>query len=307
MKVQTVVENLNQGSVAIAILKKLQITNSKTGVKSSIYRALDEDGILSDDYVFEDWKERGIDLMAKLTVKKVRPVVKQTAGDYLSPFLAEKFSIGELALLFKKWLPEMVMDRWHARRFDEATQKFKEGRLLAFFKASGMIMSGHKNEIDKDRVRSAYAGLAEIVLASSLKIIHMLTVQGMCDTPECREKRGPALYALNIMGRLTDDVIMFIHPGRMWNNISNPFAVQGAFNNLRDFGNDIFSYILPFGETGKYKTTTEDHEAGDLKFIPKLEKLIPFYRTNVVNVRDLSRSIRTEASIRENIKNKKTE
>lgn len=284
MYFQSHAEKYNQSATSIAVIRHLQVTNSSTGETGSLYDALNDDGSLDEKYRHAEYGDRkGTDLLIKLTIDKIRPAVRQTAGDYLSPLYAEKSELGKLALMFKKWLPEMIADRLHEKKWDASLKKETEGRFRALVAASGQVMTGTSfkelKETDIVRYEAARAGLFEVSMALLLRGLFMGTAYLMCDTPDCKNKRGPALLALNMLGRLADDVQQLAQPYRLTSNILNPFAIEGTITDLIKFSDDLSSIILPGGDGGRYKSTTEDHDKGDIRAAKSLDRLKPGYRT----------------------------
>ena len=278
MYFQTSAEKINQGATSLAILRRQKVTDDK-GNEISLYEALDENGNLDNKYTHKEYKsKKGIDLMTAITVDKIRPAVMKVAGDYISPLTLEKSEWGKLALMFKKFLPELVNDRFHKRSYDYNLKKVTEGRLRALAAATGDLVTG--KPIDEVRRKYALAGLAEVVIAHGLYTMLFLIGKAACDTPECKEQTGTTLFALNMLNRLTDDVLMLVNPMTALNSTMSPFAVEGIINDYMKFTSDVTAWAFPGGDDGRYRRDTQDgYERGDLKFMRSLQSVVPGHRT----------------------------
>jgi len=295
MKAMTTVEKINQGSVSLAVMHFQKVINTETGEELSLYDALDDIGNLDEKYRHEQFGDlRGVELLATITADKIRPVVMKTAGDYISPLLIEKKEWGKALVMFKKFLPEMLMDRFEGRHYDYSLKKEVEGRMYGLGQGLIQIATGNLEELKADEVRlkALQGGLAEVTIAALVRIMFMSLSALSCDTKECREQRPAILFGLNVIGRLADDVLELTVPSGLWNNIASPFAIQGIVDNFIRFEEDFSAWLIPGGDTGRYKRKTRNNEEGDLKFTTSLKALIPFYRTNVWGINQFSNKLR---------------
>lgn len=289
MTFQSSAEKVNQGATSIAVLHFQKVTNSDTNEVVSLYDALDDNGDLHEKYRHAEYGDlSGLDLLSTLTVDKIRPVVMKTAGDYISPLLIEQEEWGKLITMFKKYLPEMLMDRFHAREYDYSLKRETEGRLYGLGAAAWQVMKERSFKgVKADRVRlaAAKAGLAEVTIALMLRAMFLGLAKLSCDTKECREQRPDILFGLNMLGRLADDVFSLTLPISLYNQILSPFAIQGVIKNFGTFYTNFTDYLVPGGDDGRYKRKGRGYEAGDLKFLNDMQRLIPFWRPNVYGIR----------------------
>ena len=287
MYIQTATEKINQGAISIALLKSLTVKD-ENGDEYSLYDVLDENGNLDEKYSFENYAERGVDLMARITVDKIRPVVMKSAGDYLSPLLAEKSEFGKLALMFKKWMPEMLMDRFGGRRFDYTTNEEIEGRMYGLFKSLAYAATGRTEELDEVTISAMLNGLKEIAIVILMKAMFFAASALSCDTPECKDQHPAVLLGLNTLGRVAEDAFGLVSASNILTQGLQPFAIEGTYKQLFITADNFISYIAPGGATGRYQQSGVGFEQGDIKFLENLERLIPFYRANGYRLRVLS-------------------
>jgi hypothetical protein len=302
MFLQTETEKVNQGSTSIAILKHQRVfrVNKKgvqTGEELSLYEALDEEGLLGDQYRHKEYGDSsGIDLLAQITVDKIRPVVQKTAGDYLSPLTIQNTEWGKFAIMFKKYLPEMLADRFHKRKFDYALNRETIGRINALGVVLNKIRRGDK--VDAVELKAFKAGAFEVALVIIVRGLFMLFAANSCDTPQCKEQSQTRIMALNLMGRLSDDIMGFLNPYRMAQQVFRPFAVEGIITDfVKFFWDDLGSAILPGGDTGRYRSETDYAEKGDLRFLQSGQRMLPFWGVNGYKAKRLTKQIRYDPTI----------
>ena len=304
MKFQSSAEKINQGATSVAVLHFQRVNevdkDGKVIKEISLYDALDEEGNLDPKYRHAEYGNlKGLDLLAVITTDKIRPVVMKTSGDYISPLLIEQKEWGKLLTMFKKFLPEMLMDRFHAREYDYSLKRETEGRLYGLAAGIGQIATGRWEEMKGDKVRMAAVrgGIAEVTIALSLRALFMGLAALACDTKECREQRRDVLFGLNILGRLSDDVLELTLPYNMYNNLLNPFAIEGSVKTFARFYGDFTSWVIPGGDDGRYKRRTRTNEEGDLKWTKSAGSLMPFYRTNIYGIQQFSSKLRYDPAV----------
>lgn len=300
MYVTTFIEKINQGSTSLAVMRNIKLKD-KNGKEISLYDALDSNGNLSKEYTHDKFKGvKGIELLSRLTSTIIRPAVIKTAGDYVNPLLVERTETGKLMLMFRKFLPEMMADRF-GKTFNYTTNEYERGRMRAalkvLVKASVRMRTGEDMNISEGDLRRAKAGVGEIIVGLAFKALVMTLARGLCDTPGCKEDRGYALFQANMMLRLSDDVLTFIDPGSLTQSITTPFAIEGTVKDIFGLMDDITSYVIPGGDTGIYKTGGHLYEKGDLKALTHARRLLPFYRSNIYKVKDMSNKLKTTATL----------
>jgi hypothetical protein len=290
--VQTAVETLNQGSVALAVLKSNFVTNVKTGVTTSIFHAIDDNNELKDEWKSTEFKDvRGEYLLARIVATKILPVTKKSHGDYSDPLLIENSEWGRLGIMFKKFIPPMIIDRLGERRYDYKEQREIMGRYIALYEASKKTLSGRRSDIDATEMEGVRGSITEMIIAITLVAFAAAMRKGLCDTNECKNQMGITILGLNYVSDMAADAMMFIWSDSLYNTIVSPFAVEGF---LTDFGRTVDSFTamtIPGGDTGLYKQDTDFYEKGTPKFYKHAKRLVPFYRTNWVRYESLTNKL----------------
>jgi hypothetical protein len=297
MYIQTKVEELNQGVATIAVMKTLKLTDTNTGKEVDLYTAIDEEGNLDEKYSYKDVKERGLSLLTQLTADIIRPVVMKTSGNYIDSTLMERSMFGKRMAMFTKWMPELIVDRIHARKFDYILNKETEGKLFGFVKAIVYTSTGKYGEIDKITLDAARKGAYEIAMVTAMKILYFAFAKIICDEPNCEKERGVTLYMLNTFGQLTDDVLGLVNPGQWYSTMVRPFAVENVINEWWNFAYDFGAYLIP-GDSGLYEQNGKDYKKNDAKFWRHVEKLTPVYRTNVYNIQKSSTELKSSGILK---------
>jgi len=296
MYAQTAAEKINQGAVAIAIMKGHQVTNSVTGETTSIFSALDDNAELSDDWISTEFNAKGMEVLLQVTAKRILPANAQASGDYNNPLLLESSMLCRMTMLFRKYLPEMVYDRFGERRTSR-----KEGReIMGRFTALGSVLTkavrkyamGEKTEADKLELNGAKAVVAELVLGSLIYALFMGLRINLCDTMECKKKKGVTLFMLNFLGRLSGDVLALVNPGDYGAIAASPLTIVNMFQNYGKVFNNLASYVLPGGDDGLYKQDTDFYAKGDAKFTKNIKDILPFWKTNYGRVQQMSNKLR---------------
>jgi hypothetical protein len=278
---QTSMEKVNQGAVALAIMKGIQVTNSKTGETMDMHSAIDDNGDLSDDWTTEEFpKLSGLDLVAKIVVTKIRPINMRAAGDYISPLTAETNVLARAASVFTKFLPEMVADRLGNRRKDHKLGIEVEGRYRsAWHHLANKLEGKTSDELTKRNFRTA---MFEVGLAAMAKIVYFAMLKGLCDSEQCKEQHPSVLVALNVLGKATDDVFnVMATPVAVVDKLYSPLAIEGLLTNWYRVLDDTAALVVPGGDTGRYKKKTDGHLKGDARVSASVLKVIPGLSTTV--------------------------
>jgi hypothetical protein len=293
MYINSAAEKFNQGSVAIAIMKNIEVSDGTETI--SLFEAINEDATLDSKWVSEEFNGSGMELLANVVNGRIRPINMQASGDYHSKFTAEKSLLGSMTTMFTKFLPEMVMDRFAARHRDRRLQEDVQGRFRGL--ANVVLSKFTGDEVDELDKRGALASLTEIALASLFRAAFLLVGKMACNTPQCKEQRGIIIYALNTMNQLTDDFAMFVSPGTMIRKAKSPYAIVMFLEKAFIAGNDVASWVLPGGDKGEYKVSGDGYKKGDIRFLRSAGTIVPFYSNNIKRIGSMSKKLRNDATL----------
>lgn len=281
MYIQTKVEQINQGSVAIAIMKNTEVTNMETGEVLTLFEAMDETGILSDKFEGSISKNgkvyKGMEFMAEVVLTRIRPANAQASGDYINPLLAENNSGGKLLMIFKKFLPEMVLDRFGSSRVNYMEQRRMQGSVASL----GEIVIAHirGDKINELTTKRAIDAVKEIILVTSTKIMALLMGKLLCETVKCKELHPTILFLVNYLDKVTDDA-MSVLSGGIYGVLSSPLSSMSILETSVKSILYTGSMVVPGVDPAVYKQDTEFHEKGDAKAPAHLLKLVPILGGN---------------------------
>lgn len=279
--IQTAVEKFNQGTVALAVFMDTKIKDAQ-GNESTIYDEIDDEWNLNSKWSAVDGKHQGTgnDLVVDVTERTIVPINFKTHGDYKSPLLLERSEVGKLTTLFRRWLPEMVYERFGEERTDYMTNEQVMGHYVGLVRTLKKQLTGGK--ATQAEIRGTANALKDLVVLISLRIAAGLLSSGLCDTPECKEQGPMNLFLLNTLSKVTTDVNTVINPVDLWSNMSRPFTSDGVLNDFGKFAKSMFTME-------QYTRSVDDlYDKGDYKFMNYGKKLIPVYRPNVYKYKMLT-------------------
>lgn len=286
-------ELVNQGSVMVAMLMNLQITDLQ-GKKVSLWNAYKiTDGRLEwDTERFGEEPPRNnskiidgnmVNLM-RLS-NKIVGVVEGLHGDYKQPMYAKRDIIGRLIMLFKTWLPATMRERFGALDYDQDLDRYFKGRWRSIYDVTNKddknisnmsaitnflkviltqnpLLKGQRDKIlenysdvDMQNIKRA-AREAHIILAMSMLVLMLKSLKSDDDD----EKRGLNLL-INTLGKTQADMMFFFNPRSMAGITSNPVPALKTFTQFLDIIPITYSTIIGNGyyEAGPWK----DHLKGE--------------------------------------------
>ena len=289
LKLQTAAEVVNQGTVAMAILHATKITD-QNGVQSTLLKEINEEGFLSDSWSNADGRN-GMELVSWIVVTRIRAANRQASGDYISPLKKDSGLIGRLMLVFKKFLPEMILDRYGSRRMIYSENRQTEGTIRAFtqtlYEGGKNLKNGGKflDGMDDTRLAHAKFGLQETILIASMFLTHMLLGKLLCTTKECKNQAPVVIYLLNMLNKLSRDALM-VAGGGVTSFIKSPYASMTVIENFLAFGYQLGLYTTG-SEDALYKTNTVHGLKGEAKFKTPGGKLLPLYGGSYLRMKSM--------------------
>ena len=101
-------EFFNVMAMAGAYLRNIPATNDK-GEKSNLYEAFDENGKIKSGWTLDD-KRSNDDFLFQVELSLHR-LIQKSHGNYKDPLMAKKTIVGQMAMQFRTWMPEMFNSR----------------------------------------------------------------------------------------------------------------------------------------------------------------------------------------------------
>ena len=291
MSFQTEAEKINQGAVALAVLRTEQVTDN-AGNTMNLLDAISDDGILDKKWKSERTKERGIDLLSHIVETRVRAANAQASGDYINPLTIETAVYGKAVVMFKKWLPELLLDRFGERKTIWSENRETMGRFRGLARViRNNLNKDTRGKSDEVELKAMWSAVREIMFWGILKVLTNSLRKGKCETMECKKETWYTLMTLNMMGKLVTDVEALMDPANIGSLIASPFAMESLFVQYVKLLGEGYEAITPWGNDGRYKVDTDFAEAGDLKVWETAKKLIPGYRSTFGRYQQLTNKL----------------
>jgi hypothetical protein len=235
--IQTATEKSNQGTVMIAMMLHAKVTNDK-GETKSMWEAINENGTLSDEWVFEN--KRGADAITAM-VTRVKSQIQEIHGDYTNPLMVKDTLAGRMGSMFRLWFFEAFHSRFGVEKMDynrnittkgryrtwvELTKKYKLNPS-AIYKA---WKTGELSEVDKANMKVNLAELSTLVLSFGL---YALMKKGMCgDDKKCKNANIAQLSIMNIMQKINKDIQFYYNPKAWSDLIKNPTSMTSLLDDM---------------------------------------------------------------------------
>ena len=180
-------------------------------------------------------------------------------------------------MIFKKFLPEMVLDRFGSSRTNYMEQRRMQGSIASLGEIVIAHMRGDKiNELTTKRSIDA---VKEIILVTSTKIMALLMGKLLCETVKCKELHPTILFLVNYLDKVTDDA-MSVLSGGIYGVLSSPLSSMSVLETSVKSILYTGSIVVPGVDPAVYKQDTEFHEKGDYKAPAHLLKLMPILGGN---------------------------
>tara|TARA_R110000851_G_scaffold160786_1_gene304094 strand:- start:16770 stop:20456 length:3687 start_codon:yes stop_codon:yes gene_type:complete len=292
MFLQTTVEKINQGSVTLAILNNVKVTNSKTKETIPLLDAMTDTWELGDEWSAEmNGKRKGLDLMSEVITTRVQQVNMQASGDYLSALGTERKWYGQTLMTFFKFAPEMIADNWGNKKMNYIEGRETHGRIRSTIQnVYDYTVNGNRDVFkDDDAVAEAKGTAYMAIVGLSLYAGTSLMFKALCDSPQCKKDRGMHMLLLNTLGQVTGEFSQQVSGLGIMEKMSSPFVAESLLNNWYDLVTNTLDAAIPGGKSGRYKTTTLDHRKGTLRLWNPLVKSTPLVSTTFGRYQSLSR------------------
>jgi hypothetical protein len=263
-------EYLNQGASTLAQMLYKKVKNKK-GEFKPIYEYLKEDseGIVSidfdniaDDSEFKNPKE------FDTFFNRVRRVNEKIHGDYNSMAMINADVIGRMFMVFRKWMPMFVKERF-GKRYDDIDLGIQEGRWRAYYnlvineegkldKVKGLknlgkllyklmvpvISNSVKFEMmDETEMINMQKNIRELQMVAIVGVLkHLtLTLGGGADDDD---KKTPMFhkYVYNQLERLHTELLFSYSPKDYKQVVRDFFPMMATINQLGELTTEIYNY-----------------------------------------------------------------
>lgn len=263
-----------QSKVGVAMLMDTIIKNSKTGETLSLYDALQFDAKTHTVSMLEgydtvvDKKGNKIadynDEYIYTLTNNIKEVRKEIHGNYAKQdkMVIQSYTLGNLAVQFKKWVMPAIRARYRTERFDP-NLGWMEGRYISWWKFTTYAAKeltkgrsnlgnlkenflreygytgegGNRDQKALNKIQGFYRTMGEIAIFSSVFVLKSIfdSVLAGDDDDSDAMKRLKNLARLQT-DRTKEEMLTFISVEQAFNTVSNPIAslkfVKNIFNAL---------------------------------------------------------------------------
>ena len=259
-----------QSKVGVAMLMDIILKNSKTGETLSLYDTLQFDSknhtvsVLEGYDTVVDKKGNKIadyndDYIYNIT-NNIKEVRKEIHGNYskLDKMVIQSYTLGNMAVQFKKWVMPAIRARYRTERFDP-NLGWMEGRYISWWKFTNYAVKeltkgrsnlgnlkenflieygytgegGNRDQRALNKIQGFYRTMGEIAIFSSVFILNSLFDAFLAgdDDDSDTMKRLKNLARLQA-DRTKDEMLTFVSVEQAFNTFNNPIASLKAVANV---------------------------------------------------------------------------
>lgn len=275
-------EHQIQVTTFLAFLKAKKIKR-KNGEEISLYDAYKESKgtELKEDFIFTNDDKFELREIIQASNKRNNGVYSK-----LDPLPMQQYTLGRMALVFRKFIPSTVRARFGGLSLDHQAGVVNQGYYRSFV---NQLIKAHKErsisvmfdwqnmtDFQKEGVKRSMIDL--ITLATTGVLITALVSEGDDEEPTLVDN-----FLLYQAMRLQSDVLFYM-PGIGFNDqfrvLNTPTAVAGTVLKTTKVFKQLFSYDTKTGELGifeEYKRDSGLNKKGDNKLWSRIKRLIPVY------------------------------
>lgn len=283
---QHVGEHEVQTTTMLALMNATKVIDKNTGLEISLYEAHEKYGIYIEDL------EKNTDFTEKKRKdfqNELHALNKRMQGIYneFDKATLQRYALGRLALLYRKYFVPAMKRRWKKNTFDEELGTATEGYYITFFQTLMKDIVRYKGNImeawstytpfQKAQIRRTTAEIT--ILMSMIALITILAFMVGSDGDEDKELKANPIYNFVLYQaiRMRSETAQYVNPGDLFRVIRSPSAVTSSLERAFKFGNQI----LPWNITEKYKRKSGVWEKGDNKAWAYFLKLMGFSGNNL--------------------------
>ena len=284
MGVHTGIEKVNQIAPMIAMIKSKEVIDTRTG------ELVPFDSVLTDNatipsYIEDEKGRKGDELIATFALE-VRGVNNKASGNYHTHTLLENSTIGRNAMLFLKFAPEGLADRFSGLDYNIMDDSWTEGRYRSAFNDLKYMVTNRTFQAEEDvvdnkkiagRRKRAKVALFELAMIGMIYAMSALLRKLNCKTEECKKAHGVVIATINSLNRLAGDM-QFASPTSVVEYYTSPFTSETLYLRIIKLSTDVIS-----GE--EYERSGRGYKKGDKKWVNSLGKVVPGYYPNIVKVK----------------------
>ena len=287
-------EFVNVMAMAGAYLRNIPVTDNE-GKKSNLYEAFTEDGKIKDGWVL-DPKESNDDFLFRVEMQLHR-LVQKSHGNYKDPLMAKSTILGQMAMQFRTWMPEMYKSRWgKSEGVDPILKKEFKGRWRSLTTLGGSEFNGNQfTAFDNIQYtlgqllkkiafqKTSFDGRMSEVDAANMKAnlmelhfilgtILMMLILKAAIPDEDKKKNFTYNMMMNLIMRQQNDIMVFANPLTFEQINKNVLPVMGVLSDTRLLVNSIRG---EFSDDDRRTGKSLTRAAG---FVPGLNQGVRFFK-----------------------------
>ena len=275
-----------QTTTMLALMNATKVIDKNTGLEISLYEAHEKYGVeieeLEKNTDFTEKKRKDFQNELHALNKRMQGVYNEFDKGTL-----QRYALGRLVLLYRKYFIPAMKRRWKKNGFDEELGASTEGIYITFYKTMMKDLVRYKGNImeswstytpfQKAQIRRTVAEIT--ILMSLVAILAVLAFMVGSGDDEDEELKANKIYNFVLYEaiRMRSETAQYINPGDVIRVMRSPSAIASTVERAMKFTNQI----MPWNITEEYKRESGVWEKGDNKAWAYFLKLMGFSGNNL--------------------------
>lgn len=275
-----------QTTTMLALMNATKVIDKNTGLEISLYEAHEKYGVeieeLEKNTDFTEKKRKDFQNELHALNKRMQGVYNEFDKGTL-----QRYALGRLVLLYRKYFIPAMKRRWKKNGFDEELGAATEGIYITFYKTMLKDIVRYKGNImeawstytpfQKAQIRRTAAEIT--ILLSLVTLLTVLSFMVGSGDDEDKELKANKIYNFVLYEaiRMRSETAQYINPGDVIRVMRSPSAIASTVERAMKFTNQI----MPWNITEEYKRESGVWEKGDNKAWAYFLKLMGFSGNNL--------------------------
>jgi hypothetical protein len=270
----------------LALMNATKVIDKNTGLEISLYEAHEKYGVeieeLEKNTDFTEKKRKDFQNELHALNKRMQGVYNEFDKGTL-----QRYALGRLVLLYRKYFIPAMKRRWKKNGFDEELGASTEGIYITFYNTMLKDLVRYKGNImeawstytpfQKAQIRRTAAEIT--ILMSLVGLLTVLAFMVGSGDDEDEELKANKIYNFVLYEaiRMRSETAQYINPGDVIRVMRSPSAIASTVERAMKFTNQI----MPWNITEEYKRESGIWEKGDSKAWAYFLKLMGFSGNNL--------------------------
>jgi hypothetical protein len=275
-----------QTTTMLALMNATKVIDKNTGLEISLYEAHEKYGVeieeLEKNTDFTEKKRKDFQNELHALNKRMQGVYNEFDKGTL-----QRYALGRLVLLYRKYFIPAMKRRWKKNGFDEELGASTEGIYITFYNTMLKDLVRYKGNImeawstytpfQKAQIRRTAAEIT--ILMSLVGLLTVLAFMVGSGDDEDEELKANKIYNFVLYEaiRMRSETAQYINPGDVIRVMRSPSAIASTVERAMKFTNQI----MPWNITEEYKRESGIWEKGDSKAWAYFLKLMGFSGNNL--------------------------